>query len=202
MGLRASISWNIAVTVYWYSRTVVKGLARAAPRGRFQYDSTRRAHEREKGISRRLGAGDSDDGKGPARLPRWERNHEAPHHLSHGPGAGVDVCVRGCGRDASAPGRVQVSADEHAGHAEDVVGYGRRGRACVQEDDRYGPQGGRPRAELDHQVLYSAQADGRRAPPGFPLADAERHDPPPRPVLRLSPDGGREGAVDLRPVQG
>src|SRR5947208_16682776 len=143
MGLRGSIPWNIAVTVYWYSRTVVKGLARAAPRGRFQYDSTRRAHEREKGVSRRLGAGDRDDGEGPARLPRRERNHEAPHHLSHGPGAGVDVCVRGCGRDASAPGRVQVSADEHAGDAEDVVGHRRRGRARVQEDGRHGPQGGR-----------------------------------------------------------
>src|SRR5206468_6456684 len=99
-------------------------------------------------------------------------------------------------------GRVQISADEHARDAEDVVGYGRRGRAGVQEDDRYGPQGGRPQPERDDQVLHGPQADGRRAPPGFPLADAERHDPPPRPILRLSPDGGWEGAVDLRPVQG
>ncbi len=83
-----------------------------------------------------------------------------------------------------------------------VAGHGRRSGARLQENGGYGPESGRPGAEFDDQVLYGTQADGRRAPAGLPLADAERHDPPSRAVLRLPPHGGRQSSVDLRPFQG
>ncbi len=42
----------------------------------------------------------------------------------------------------------------------------------------------------------------KMAQTGFPVADAERHDPSPRAVLRLLAHGGRQGPLDLWAVQG
>jgi hypothetical protein len=49
--------------------------------------------------------------------------------------------------------------------------------------------------------FFRSQANGRRAPPGFSVVPAQRHDPSPRPVLGLPPDRRRQSPRDLRAVQ-
>src|SRR3954466_8553253 len=82
---------------------------------------------------------------------------------------------------------------------------GRPARHAGQSESRFP----RPRQQRlgrgtprERPLLQRTENDERDLPQGLDLVPPPRPDPPPRPVLRLSENGRREGAVDLRPERG
>src|SRR3989442_1112802 len=89
-----------------------------------------------------------------------------------------------------------------AGPARNAAGRHHDVRAGAQGFHRAGQADARGRAQQDGEVLRRAAADGGRAEAGRLVVHVDGPGPSPRADVRVPADGGRQGALDLRPLRG
>src|SRR2546428_12002604 len=172
------------------------------PRATFPVPPERSGYEREGAIPGCLGTGVPDYAEGAQGLPRGEGRPEAARTRPQRERARVDLRLRGSGWRAGTRWRAQVPAEKHAPHARQVGWRGDRMRARAPTARRQGAEGKRRRAEQDNQVLYRPETDGGRTEARLLLVPPDGHGPSPGPTPGVSPEGGRQGAVDLRTLGG